>query len=62
MLKTTATTITLMGRDRHIMASIVLTALWRLCLLSVAITQTRSIIAQNAGDHPRPSTTFRVIN
>jgi hypothetical protein len=50
------------NNDRHIMASIVLTALWRLCLLSVAITQTRSIIAQNAGDHPRPSTTFRVIN
>ena len=50
------------GSGRHTMAPIVLTAPWRLRLLSVAITQTRSIIAQNAGDHPRPSTTFRVFN
>jgi hypothetical protein len=57
MLKTTATIITLMGRDRHIMAPIVLTALWRLCLLSVAITQIRSIKTKAVGNHRRPSST-----
>jgi len=62
MLKTTATTITLTGGDRHIMAPIVRTAPWRPCLPSVAITTTRLIISQNAGYHPRQSTTFRVSN
>src|SRR5215831_11393659 len=63
MLKTTATRTTPMGGDRHIiMASIVPPELWRLCLLSVAIPLTRLIISQNAGYHPRPSTTFRVFN
>src|SRR5262249_35916056 len=60
MLKTTATTTTF--RDRHTMAPIVLTALWRLCLLAAAITQTRSIIIKGAFNHPRPSSTRVVIN
>src|SRR5262249_23997067 len=41
---------------------IVLTALWRLCLLAAAITQTRSIIIKGAFNHPRPSSTRVVIN
>jgi hypothetical protein len=60
MLKTTATTTIL--RDRHTMAPIVLTALWRLCLLAAAITQTRSIITKSAFNHPRPSSTGDVFN
>jgi len=61
MLKTTVTIITLMGRDRHIMAPIVLTALWRLCLLSVAITQIHSIKTKAVGNHQRPSSTQAVV-
>src|SRR6476660_8429136 len=60
MLKNTATTKILMGRDRHTMAPIVLTAPWRLSLLSVAITQTRMPIG--AFNHPRPSSTQTVHN
>jgi hypothetical protein len=53
MLKTTATIITLMGRDRHIMAPIVLTALWPPCPLNAAITQTRSLVTKGVGNHRR---------
>jgi len=61
MLKTTATIITLMGLDRHIMAPIVLTALWRLCPLNAAITQTRSLVTKGVGNHRRPSSTRGVV-
>ncbi len=61
MLKTTATIITLMGRDRHTKAPIVLTALWRLCPLSVGITQIRSIKTKAVGNHRRPSSTLGVV-
>ena len=61
MLKTTATIITLIGRDRHIVAPIVLTALWPLCPLNAAITQTRSLVTKGAGNRPRPSSTPVVV-
>ena len=39
----------------------VLTALWRLCLLAAALTQTRLIITKGAFNHPRPSSTGGVL-
>ena len=49
------------GSGPAYMAPIVLTALWRLCLLSVAITQIRSIKTNAVFNHRRPSSTRGVV-